>query len=170
MHFRICPIAEEHIEGFRAVLDAVARERRYLGFLEAPPLANVKAFVLDNIRKGHPQCVALMRKQVIGWCDVQPYDRPTMAHAGILGVGVEARYRGRGIGTALIAAVIERAKAAGLTRVELTVREGNQRAAALYEKLGFVREGLKRNAVRVDGQYENLIAMAMLLERGGETI
>jgi len=46
----------------------------------------------------------------------------------------------------------------------LTVREDNPRAIGLYEKFGFVREGLKQNAVRVDGQYENLLCMALLFE------
>ena len=32
---QILPIAEEHIEGFRLCLDAVAHERRYLGFVQA---------------------------------------------------------------------------------------------------------------------------------------
>ena len=49
MEVRIVPIAEEHIEGFRSVLDTVARERRYLGFLEAPSLEEARGFVLRNI-------------------------------------------------------------------------------------------------------------------------
>ncbi len=32
------PIREAHIEGFHQALDTVSRERRYLAFLEAPPL------------------------------------------------------------------------------------------------------------------------------------
>jgi hypothetical protein len=35
------PIAEAHISGFRAALDSVARELRFLAFLEAPPLEGV---------------------------------------------------------------------------------------------------------------------------------
>jgi RimJ/RimL family protein N-acetyltransferase len=52
-----------------------------------------------------------------------------------------------------------------LTRIELSVRERNGRVVSLYERFEFVREGLQRNAVRVDGQYENLICMALLLEK-----
>ena len=44
----ICPIAEEYIEGFHRCLDNVARERRYLGFLQAPPLESTRGFVLSN--------------------------------------------------------------------------------------------------------------------------
>jgi ribosomal protein S18 acetylase RimI-like enzyme len=163
MDFRIAPIAQEHVEGFRTVLDAVAKERRYLALLEAPPQEESRKFVERNISKGYPQCVALIGEKVVGWCDVLPIDRPTKAHGAVLGVGVMIDYRGRGIGTALIRATLERARAAGLTRIELTVREHNDRAIALYEKLGFAHEGLKRNAVRVDGKYENLICMALIL-------
>jgi ribosomal protein S18 acetylase RimI-like enzyme len=85
-----------------------------------------------------------------------------MAHGGVLGVGVLQDYRGQGIGTALIRAAIDMARATGLTRIELTVREQNARAIELYERLGFVREGVKRNAVRVDGDYENLICMGLV--------
>jgi ribosomal protein S18 acetylase RimI-like enzyme len=161
---RIVLIAEEHIEGFRAVLDAVARERRYLGFLEAPSIEETRGFVLRNIRKGFPQCVALLDGRVVGWCDILPLERPTLAHGGTLGIGVARDFRGRGIGTALLQETLERAKAAGLTRIELTVREDNLRAIALYEKLGFVREGLKRNAVRLDGEYGNLVSMGLLFQ------
>jgi RimJ/RimL family protein N-acetyltransferase len=59
-------------------------------------------------------------------------------------------------------ATLERARAAGLTRIELTVRENNQRVVALYERFGFVREGIQRNAIRVDGKYESLLAMALI--------
>ena len=165
MDLKVLPIAEEHIEGFRSVLDSVARERRYLAFLEAPSLDESRGFVRRNIAKGYPQCVALLDGKVVGWCDILPIDRPTMAHGGVLGVGVLQEYRGRGIGTALIQATIDKAGAIGLSRIELTVREQNARAIALYERLGFVREGIKRNAVRVDGTYENLVCMGLVTSR-----
>jgi RimJ/RimL family protein N-acetyltransferase len=162
--FRVVPIAEEHIEGFRAGLDSVARERRYLLFLEAPPPEDVGKFLRNSIRKGYPQYVALVGDRVVGWCDVLPIDRPTRAHNGVLGISVVTEYRGRGIGTALLREALRGARAFGFTRVELASREGNAGVAALYERFGFVREGVLRKAVRVDGVYEDLICMALLLD------
>src|SRR6185503_20916296 len=101
MASRVVPIAEEHIASFRAALDDVARERRFLIFLEAPPLEEVRAFVRHNIRKRNPAFVALAADEVIGWCDVVPLDRSTRAHTGTLGLAVTAPHRGRGVGTAL---------------------------------------------------------------------
>ena len=71
-------------------------------------------------------------------------------------------FRGRGIGRRLMQQTIDAAFAFGLTRVELTVREGNANAIALYKSLGFETEGLHRNAVCIEGQYENLYSMALL--------
>src|ERR1700741_4574350 len=162
MTFRVVPIAEEHIEGFRAALDAVARERRYLLLLQAPAPEDVEKFVLRNLRQGHPQYVALLEDKVVGWCDVQPIDRPIRAHNGVLAMAVLAEYRGRGIGSALLREVLQGARTFGLARVELAYREGNARVAALYERFGFVREGVQRKAVRVDGVDEDLVWMALL--------
>ncbi|HEU4924444.1 MAG TPA: GNAT family N-acetyltransferase [Burkholderiales bacterium] len=163
MTFRVVPIAEEHIEGFWAALDSVARERRYLNFLEAPPFEECRKFVAQNIRRGHPQHVALAAERVVGWCDVLPIDRPIRAHTGVLGLAVLAALRGRGIGTALLHATLERARAVGLTRIELSLRENNKRVVGLYERFGFVHEGIQRNAIRVDGAYESLICMGLIL-------
>jgi RimJ/RimL family protein N-acetyltransferase len=158
----IVPIGESHIDGFHRTLDFVARERRYLAFLEAPPPESTRAFVLDHIKHGHPQFVALSAGEVVGWCDVTPKDRPIYAHAGVLGMGLLPPFRGQGIGVDLIRRTLAAAKAFGFHRVELTVREDNASAIALYSKVGFATEGMQRDAFRVDGAYENLVLMAVL--------
>lgn len=73
-----------------------------------------------------------------------------------------AEFRGCGIGTALLREALPGARAFGFTRIELGYRGGNSRVAALYERFGFVREGVQRKAVRVDGVYEDLICMALV--------
>jgi len=93
----IVPIAQDHIESFHRALDFVARERRYLSFLEAPPLEAVRAFVLDNIKQGYPELVAVSAGQVAGWCDVIPNPRRIFAHVGVLGMAVLPAFRGQGV-------------------------------------------------------------------------
>ncbi len=163
MTYQIVLITEEHISGFRAAVDVVARERKYLAFLEAPPIENVTRFVLHNIVHRYPQFVVLSAGTVVGWCDVIPNrSRVVYAHCGTLGVGLLPEFRGKGIGRQLMQRAIDAAFAFGLTRIELTVREGNVNAIALYKSLGFAIEGLHRNAVCIEGQYENLYSMALL--------
>jgi RimJ/RimL family protein N-acetyltransferase len=159
---RILPIAEEHIESFRAAVDSVAREHRYLALLEAPELEAVREFVRDNIRKDHPQFVALVDGSVVGWCDIVPKAWPSLRHSGILGMGVIQGFRGQGIGGALIAVALEAAKRKGLTRIELTVRTDNEPARKLYEKFGFVHEGRLLRHLLIDGEYRDSDLMALL--------
>lgn len=161
-NYKIIPITEEYIEGFRAAVDSVAREHQYLAFLEGPALEMSRAFVKENLAGEWPHFVAIDQSKVVGWCDITSLHRPIYMHSGVLGMGVMSAYRGQGIGAALIHAALAQAKTKGLTRVELTVREHNKIAIHLYEKMGFSKEGLHRNAVRIDGVYENHISMALL--------
>lgn len=161
--YQIAPITEEYIAGFREAVGSIAQEREYLAFLEAPPIESTKSYVLQNIESNHPHFVVIRDSKVIGWCDVVPKkSRPVYEHTGILGIGLLPEFRRQGIGHALMKCTIAAAFDFGLTRIELTVREKNTSAIALYKAMGFEVEGLHRNAVCIDGQYENLYSMALL--------
>jgi RimJ/RimL family protein N-acetyltransferase len=160
MILEIRPITADDIEGFHRAVDVVARERKYLAFLEAPPLANSREFVLENIAKGNPQFVAIADCDVVGWCDIVRQTRAIHAHAGVLGMGLLPPFRGQGHGRRLVEASLHASKLAGFSRVELTVHADNPRAIALYERVGFVREGIKRRASCIDGRFGDTIMMA----------
>ena len=159
------PIREDHVEGFREALDIVARERKYLIFLEAPPPAAMLAFVRDNIAAGHPHMVAVSDGQVVGWCDIRRGARHAQAHCGMLGMGIIPGYRDKGLGKRLITAALDAARVAGLHRIELTAHSDNLRAIALYEKVGFEHEGIARDAVRIDGRYIDSVRMALIFDQ-----
>lgn len=161
-NFTIVPIKYDHINEYNLVVGKVARERKYLAFLEGPCLEMSQSFVKENIEEDWPHFVAIMDGKIIGWCDISSLHRDVCKHSGSLGVGVLDEYRGRGVGELLMRAALQKAKSKGLTRIELTVRENNIRAIELYKKLGFVVEGLHINAIRIDGHYENYISMALL--------
>ena len=162
MKYEIVAIEEQHINGFWSAVDSVAREHKYLAFLEGPPIETTREFILDHINNKWPQLVALHEGKVIGWCDISSLDRPVFAHIGSLGIGVIDGYRGMGVGRALMKTALAEAKQKGLTRIELTVRENNIRAINLYKDLGFVTEGIHKNGVCINGKYENHIFMALL--------
>jgi RimJ/RimL family protein N-acetyltransferase len=162
--YKIIPMAEEHIESFHAALDSVARERKYLAFLEGPPLAAFRSRILENLQNNLPHYFVISEEKVVGWCDICSLNRPIFARAGLLAMGIIAAYRGQGIGEELIRVTLGRAKEIGLKRIELAVREPNKAALAFYKKIGFVEEGVHRKAVCVDAGYEDLISMALLFE------
>jgi putative acetyltransferase len=85
------------------------------------------------------------------------------AHAATIGMGVHDDFSGRGIGTALLAALIDTADSwLDLKRLELTVWTDNAPAQALYRKFGFVEEGVMRAYAYRDGAYVDALAMARL--------
>jgi ribosomal protein S18 acetylase RimI-like enzyme len=160
---RIVPISEKHIESFHSCLDSVAHERRYLGFLKAPPIESIREFVESNIRGKIPQYVADDGDRVVGWCDITPSKGDGFTHVGRLGMGVLDGYRGKGYGTRLMEEAIQAAKNSGIERIELEVYASNVPAIKLYEKRGFVHEGAKRKARKLDGAYDDILMMALFV-------
>jgi RimJ/RimL family protein N-acetyltransferase len=128
-------------------------------------LPQTREFVLGLIKNRDVQFLALADGEVVGWCDVRRHFFPAHAHRGTLGMGIVPAYRGRGLGLRLVQAVLDEARRSGFVRIELDVHADNARAIALYERIGFVREGVARDAVFVDGQYRDAISMARV-DRG----
>jgi ribosomal protein S18 acetylase RimI-like enzyme len=158
----IVPLGRQHIAGFHAALDGVAKERCYLAMLEAPSFWRTRRFVLDSLRAGAVHVVAVADAGVVGWCDLRPKAAPTLRHTAVLGMGIVAAYRGQGIGSRLLTTALELAPARGIRRSELIVRSDNAPAIALYRRFGFVDEGTCRNYMRVDGVDYDALLMARL--------
>ena len=71
--------------------------------------------------------------------------------------------RGRGLGTEATRLIVGYAiEEVGLHRVELEVYAFNPRAQAVYERVGFVREGVRRDALCWDGGWVDAIMMSIL--------
>ena len=87
-------------------------------------------------------------------------------HIGELGMGVHKDYRRLGLGERLAKAVIEKAVENGLERIELEVFASNTAAINLYKKLGFTIEGVHKHGRKIDGKYDDVISMALLIEQG----
>ena len=117
---------------------------------------------LANPPEGLYCIVAEVDGRMVGVSSVQ-VGRGRKAHVGSLGIMVHDGYTGRGLGSALMAAIIDLAENwLGLTRLELDVYADNAVAIHLYEKFGFVIEGTKRRYSLRDGEYADTHIMARL--------
>ena len=83
-----------------------------------------------------------------------------------LGADIHPDYQGRGIAqTAYPLAMRKLFDELFLHKISLEVLSTNSRAIHLYEKLGFVREGCKREEVKLpDGTYVDSVVMSLLKE------
>lgn len=85
-------------------------------------------------------------------------------HSAHIIIGVRQSHAGQGLGTRLFEALDGWARAVGLHRLDLTVMARNAAGVALYRKMGFVDEGVRRHSLRVGGAWVDELYMVRLLE------
>ena len=118
----------------------------------------------------HNFVAAAEDETVIGAAGLCVCSNPRMRHVGSVGIFVHTDWQGRGVGTALMETLLDLADNwLMLLRVELEVYADNERAIALYEKMGFQREGLRRIATVRRGRYIDEYSMARLRPGAWET-
>ncbi|WP_221563406.1 GNAT family N-acetyltransferase [Alkalihalobacillus sp. TS-13] len=84
-------------------------------------------------------------------------------HRAYLVVGILQEAAGQGYGTKLFIELDRWAKEVEIHRLELTVMTHNEAGIALYKKMGFEVEGVKRHAMRLNGNYVDEYYMAKLI-------
>ena len=110
--------------------------------------------------------VADVSGRVVGSCHIRrlgPAATSESAHVAVLGIVVDAPYRGRGIGEALMRHALERSRGK-FEVIRLQVFSINERAQRLYRRIGFVPCGHHPRAVRRGGQYFDEEEMVLLLD------
>jgi RimJ/RimL family protein N-acetyltransferase len=134
---------------------AVAEERD--GIASEPPVdidRRAESWTLDGT------LVALVGDTIVGFVHVDA----SRFGFGELGMLVAADWRGRGVGTALVAAVIDWARERRLHKLTLGVFPHNEAAIALYRQFGFVEEGRRAGQIRREsGELWDVIEMGLLL-------
>lgn len=84
-------------------------------------------------------------------------------HSAGLGIMVHKDFQGKGIGKALMHALIDLADNwLMLVRLELCVFADNEKAIALYEKMGFEVEGKRKMASIRAGEYADELSMSRI--------
>ncbi|MEX0989364.1 MAG: diaminopimelate decarboxylase [Actinomycetota bacterium] len=109
--------------------------------------------------------VAVEGGRVVGNLHIQREEHPVTRHVATLGLAVDAAFRSRGIGAALLAEALRWAQRVGVEKVELSVFPTNAAAIALYRRFGFVDEGRLVKRSRKSYGYEDEILMARWIER-----
>jgi RimJ/RimL family protein N-acetyltransferase len=125
---------------------SAGEERRYLRSLRRHPHAAV--FVAET------------NGTIVGRLSVARDLHPASDHVADVGLMVARSHRRQGAGTALMQEAERWARGAGVRKLELHVFPYNEAAIALYEQLGYEREGLRRRHYRRGGALVDAILMA----------
>ena len=116
----------------------------------------------DDAHLAEHRLVADLDGRVAGWVALTPISRRAV-YRGVadLSVYVAGWARGRGVGRALLAAVIESARAGGLWTLQAGIFPENIASLALHRALGFREVGVRERIGQLDGVWRDVI----LLER-----
>ncbi len=102
--------------------------------------------------------------EIVGNASLQATPLRKMAHRATVALSICQAFWGLGIGTAMLAELIDAARAMGLSQLELEYVEGNDRGRAIYDKMGFRVYGERPNATRLsDGTAKSEILMVKQL-------
>lgn len=100
--------------------------------------------------------VAEEEEKILGYCGVVMVPD----EGDITNVAVAKERQNQGIGKMLVEELVKKSREAGVTQLYLEVRKSNERAIHVYEKMGFVQNGLRKD------YYEDPVEDAVLMKRG----
>jgi RimJ/RimL family protein N-acetyltransferase len=155
--FTVRPARAGDARAMAEVFAAVAAERD--GIATEPPVdveERAAAFALST----DGTIVAVADGRIVGMIHIEA-SRHGFGEFGML---VDRGWRGRGVGSALVQAVVDRARGQGLHKLCLEVFPHNAAAVALYRKCGFTEEGRRvKQYRRASGELWDTIVMGRLL-------
>lgn len=99
--------------------------------------------------------VALEDQKLAGYCGIVT----VLDEGDIVKVAVAKKQQRQGIGQALVQELIRCVQEQGICTIHLEVRQSNEPAIALYKKLGFLEDGIRKD------YYENPVENALLMSR-----
>jgi L-amino acid N-acyltransferase YncA len=103
---------------------------------------------------------------IAGWARLYPWsDRCAYARSAENSVYVHQDYRGRGIASLLMTALLDRARQIGIAVILARIAEGNPASIALHQKLGFERIGTMRRVGEKFGRILDVELMQLHLDR-----
>lgn len=127
------------------------------------PLADLEARLAPA--RDIVKLVAAAGNEIVGFSELVMFtDNPRHKHAGEINmITTSESWQGKGVGRALMAAMIDMADNwLNLRRVGLTVWSPNVRAIRLYESFGFSVEGVMPSYVFVNGRYVDATMMGRI--------
>ncbi len=119
-------------------------------------------------RSPEPRLVIRDASGVIGWAALSPVSgRHVYRGVGAVSIYVDLAYAGRGVGTALLAELIQTAERAGFWTLQAGIFPENAASIALHEGLGFRVVGThERIGQMPDGRWRDVV----LYERRSEVV
>ncbi len=125
-------------------------------------------YIVAEVPTLEPSSLTPSPPHLVGGLLFRGQEKHRMRHHGTFGIATDAAWRGRGVGRAMIEALLDwAADHPFLEKVCLFCFETNRKAQALYRSMGFMREGLSvRHFQMSPGQYVDDVSMSIFVKAG----
>jgi phosphinothricin acetyltransferase len=154
-----------HAPAILAILNDAIEHSTALYDYRPRPLSAMDAWFETRERGGYPVIGATEDGRLMGFASYGTFRNwPAYKYSVEHSLYVDRDYRGRGVGTALLAATLDRARAQGYHNVIGGIDADNTVSIALHEKFGFARCGVIRHAGFKFGRWLDLVFYQKLLE------
>lgn len=152
------------IEDAAALYRMLSQPETYTDTLQIPhPSLQLTQERLQNLQPGTQRLVACIDEQVVGDLYLEVNSRARRRHTATFGLCVDCHYRGRGVASALMREMVSLCDNwLNVDRIELTVFADNEVAVRLYQRFGFVTEGVARRFAMRNGRLVDALYMARL--------
>lgn len=165
--FQIINADETHLPGIQAIYNQAVRETFSIWSESETTLEARRAWRESRLNAGYPVLVAVdadNSQTVLGYASYGVFrDFPGYVNTVEHSVYVDPSAHRQGIGRALLTALIERARGAGLSVMVGGVDASNDGSIALHEALGFENQGCLKGVGRKFGQSLDLVFMVKTL-------
>ncbi|WP_026526101.1 GNAT family N-acetyltransferase [Butyrivibrio sp. VCD2006] len=132
----------------------------------SPTLEKEKEIIMENAEADDAAWFSVFDgDKVVGNCSICRYrSHLKVKHRCVFAIAIDKEYWGCGLGEILMKKSIAKAKEMGFDQLELGVYEDNERARALYRKMGFEECGILPRAYKLkDGTYVGEVSMVRFL-------
>ncbi|WP_418346687.1 GNAT family N-acetyltransferase [Shewanella psychrophila] len=162
----ISEIRHSDIDDIIAIKNIYSQPSCYSGTLQHPfPSLQRWQKRLSDLPENFHSLVAIIDGVVAGQIGMEVMSNPRRKHVANIGMAVDEKYQGLGVGEALVKAMVELAHNwLAIRRIELEVYTDNHAAIALYKRNGFIIEGEARDYAFRGGEYVDAFIMANVKE------
>lgn len=152
---------------YKGLIESLESESDFLLFGQGERVSTIEQVqgLLMKVTGEENSIIFLSEKEegVMGHVTVFGGGAPRNRHVGSVITGVLEKAQGSGLAQTLFSCLFEWAVEKGISRLELTVMVHNERAVNFYERMGFEKEGIKKQSLVVHGTPVDEYMMAKIL-------
>ncbi|TMW74109.1 GNAT family N-acetyltransferase [Alteribacter natronophilus] len=145
-------------------VEEIIQKGRYIQKEKVRTVEEEQAFIKEMKEKNNMYTVVEIDGSVYGLARLLRGDLKMKRHTALFRTWLAVPAQGKGLGKKLMEYTLDWGKRNGLYKICLTVFAKNEVAVKLYERFGFVVEGVQKDQIYIDHEYDDEIFMAYFIE------